>query len=121
MKDVRSLLGEADPLRREPELSESDVARMRSAVVNAARHSQVAPRFWSSALAMAAVVVFAVIAGTLGGRNLPTRQASSQIEPAMAQPAHANAERRQVQFATPGGTRIIWTIDPAFQLQEGKQ
>jgi hypothetical protein len=24
----------------------------------------------------------------------------------------------QVQFSTPGGTRIVWTIDPAFQLTE---
>jgi hypothetical protein len=119
MKGVRSLLDEADPLRREPELSESDVARMRSVVVNAARHSHVAPRFGSSVFAVAALLVFAVIAGTLGGRNGPTRQASSPIEPAIAQ--SANGERRQVQFATPGGTRIIWTIDPAFQLQEAKQ
>jgi hypothetical protein len=27
-------------------------------------------------------------------------------------------ERRQVQFATPGGTRIIWTLDPEFKLPE---
>ena len=119
MKDVRSLLDDADPLRREPELSESDAARMRTAVVNAARQSHVTVRFWSGALAVAAVAVFAVIAGTLGGRNLPTRQVSSQVAPVVAPPSHA--ERRQVQFATPGGTRIIWTLDPAFQLQEVKQ
>jgi hypothetical protein len=33
----------------------------------------------------------------------------------------ANAERRQVQFSTPGGTRVIWTLDPEFELREVKQ
>ena len=28
------------------------------------------------------------------------------------------AERRQLQFATPGGTRIIWTFDPDFSVKE---
>jgi hypothetical protein len=27
-------------------------------------------------------------------------------------------QRTQVQFSTPGGTRIVWTIDPGFQLTE---
>jgi hypothetical protein len=25
-------------------------------------------------------------------------------------------EPRQIQFATPGGTRIIWLLDPQFKL-----
>ena len=30
--------------------------------------------------------------------------------------AEAATDRRQVQFDTPGGTRIIWVIDPDFDL-----
>jgi hypothetical protein len=38
---------------------------------------------------------------------------------AAAPPASVEAtDRLQVQFATPGGTRIIWTIDPQFRLNE---
>ena len=33
---------------------------------------------------------------------------------ASAQTALRLAERRQLQFATPGGTRIIWVFDPEF-------
>ena len=54
MKDIRSLLDEADPLRREPELSEADATRMRSVVVNAARQPSRPSPFWSGALALAA-------------------------------------------------------------------
>lgn len=116
MKDIRSLLDEADPLRREPELSEADATRMRSVIVSAARQPGRPSPFWSGALALAAAAVLAVVAGTLGERSLPTRQVSSQIEPAIA-PA-AIGERRQLQFSTPGGTRIIWTLDPEFQAPE---
>ena len=31
-------------------------------------------------------------------------------------PASAPAEVRQLQFATPGGTRIIWVFNPDFSL-----
>ncbi len=119
MKDVRSLLVEADPLRREPELSESDRVRMRTAIVNAARRPAKPSPFWSGAFALAAAVVLTIIAGTLSERSLPPRHVSSPIEPVLA-PA-ANGERRQMQFSTPGGTRIIWTLDPGFELREVKQ
>ena len=58
-------------LRREPELSESDRARMRSAVVNAARQPARPSPFWSGAFALAAAVVLTLIAGTLSERSLP--------------------------------------------------
>jgi hypothetical protein len=31
---------------------------------------------------------------------------------------HEEAERRQLQFVTPGGTRIIWTFNSEFELSE---
>lgn len=27
-----------------------------------------------------------------------------------------DVEKRQIQFATPGGTRVIWTLDPEFEI-----
>jgi hypothetical protein len=30
----------------------------------------------------------------------------------------ASAQPTQIHFSTPGGTRIVWTLDPEFQLRE---
>jgi hypothetical protein len=118
MKDLRSLLEEADPLRRESELSETDAARMRAVVVSTARQPVKSSPFWSGAFAVAAAAMLMLIAGTLGERRLANRAAVSGTEPAIVQTA--SGERRQLQFSTPGGTRIIWTLDPGFQLREVK-
>jgi hypothetical protein len=117
MKDVRSLLDEADPLRREPELSDSDRARIRSAVVSAAGRSVQPSPFWSGAFALAAAIVLTVIAGTMSERTVRLRPVDVADGPSESAAA-VSAERRQVQFATPGGTRVIWTLDPEFQLRE---
>lgn len=29
---------------------------------------------------------------------------------------HATAQPRRVEYKTPGGTRVIWTLDPSFHL-----
>lgn len=113
MKDMRALLTDADPLRGEPAMSDADAARMRRVVVSSGREAQAASGFWASALAVAAVVILMVVAGAVAGRRLPVREPSVPDEAAVSEPA----ERRQVQFATPGGTRIIWTLDPEFQLK----
>jgi hypothetical protein len=31
-------------------------------------------------------------------------------------PQHRDEAPRQVQYATPGGTRIVWTLDPKFRM-----
>ena len=38
------------------------------------------------------------------------------VTPQDEAPALAGTERRQIQFATPGGTRIIWEINPDFTM-----
>jgi hypothetical protein len=116
MNDIRSLLEEADPLRRESELSETDAARMRAVVVSAARQPVRSSPFWSGAVALAAAAALIVIAGALDERRLANRPLVSETEPAIAQTA--SSERRQLQFSTPGGTRVIWTLDPEFNVRE---
>jgi hypothetical protein len=114
IKDVRSLLAEADPLRAEPALSEDEASRMRRAVVAAAAERQTPALFWPRVFAVAALAVLMVMAGSLGERR------TVPIEPSEAA-AGADAptvdERRQLQFSTPGGTRIIWTLDPQFKIE----
>lgn len=113
--EIRAQLEIADPLRKEPSLSASDVERMRHVVLNAARAVPSPMPWWPRAFAAAALVVLIVIAGVAGGRNTP-RRAEPGGANKVAAPA-APAERRQLQFATPGGTRIIWTLDPQFKLE----
>jgi len=115
MKDIRSWLREADPLRAESGLSESDAARIRNVAVASARTAPAVGLFWRGALAAAAALALMIAAGTFAARQPAaprpaTPGAASTVEP-------ASGERRQLQFATPGGTRIIWTLDPEFQLK----
>ena len=63
---------------------------------------------WRLAIGAVAVVLLASGAGD-DGRPRPAESVA---------PAAPPLERRQVQFATPGGTRIIWEINPEFTLRE---
>jgi hypothetical protein len=115
MKDIRALLIEADPVRTEPGMSEANAERMRRVIVSAPPAIQSERAFWPRALAVAAAVVLMVVGGTFVGGKLSgpaPRLAETTTAPAEA------GERRQVQFATPGGTRIIWTLDPDFKMRE---
>ena len=58
--------------------------------------------------AFACLVLMISILGTEGSIATP---------PEVSAPL-AGSERRQIQFATPGGTRIIWQINPDFTLTE---
>jgi hypothetical protein len=115
MKDIRALLRDADPLSNEPGLSGADAARIRSAVVGSVRKAPASSLFWRGALAAAAILALVIAAGTFGVRKPGTREPRAAVETSAVQPA--SGERRQLQFATPGGTRIIWTLDPQFQLK----
>ena len=114
MKTLRTVLEDADPLRDEPPLSTTDARAIRRQMLGAAE----AP-VWQSfpgALRVAALIVLMIVAGMAAGRRLPNRVPPQSVDDA-AVTAPAGGERRQVQFATPGGTRVIWTIDPNFQLR----
>jgi hypothetical protein len=113
--EIHALLEAADPLRDEPSLSVPDVERIRHAVLDAERTAPSPMVFWPRAFAAAALVVLIAIAGVIGGRT-KTGSARRGDATKVAAPAEP-AERRQLQFATPGGTRIIWTLDPEFKLE----
>ena len=114
MTDVRSLLERADPLRSENGLSEADAARMRHAILSLPPGGQSSRTFWPRAVAVAAVVVLMVVVVTVASLRRPAN-VPLPVEKAGANPAGAS-ERLQLQFATPGGTRIIWTLDPEFKV-----
>ena len=115
MKNLRTLLDEADPLRGEPALSMTDAREIRRTMLGAVE--TISAAFFPRALPVAALVVVMMVVGAAVGRRLSVREPFQQANRSSGAAVLAG-ERRQVQFATPGGTRIIWTIDPNFQMRE---
>lgn len=102
-----------DPLNDDPGLPPEAAQEIRRAVVGAVQSTR--PPFVSSqALAVAVAVVVMLAAGVLAGRQLPERRNGATAAPMPG----GGLEPRQFQFATPGGTRIIWVFDPEFTLKE---
>jgi len=119
MTDIRNRLREADPLLTDPALSRDDIARIRRTVLDAVQPADADAGLhwnWKKTLPIAAAV--ALIAGV--GADTARRASRQAPLPAVVVPSPAAAAdtRTQLHFSTPGGTRIIWTIDPAFQLTE---
>jgi hypothetical protein len=59
-----------------------------------------------------AAVTAALAAGVFWARTPAPRV--SPIETASTHASDADGAHRQLQFASPGGTRIIWVFDPEF-------
>jgi hypothetical protein len=114
MKTWQTLFREGDPAA-DARLSSPDVERMRRVVVAAAREPRPAAVSWYQPLAMAALVVIMIGVGATVGHRAdwePPPPSSAGVVP------DDDGERRQLQFATPGGTRIIWVFNSEFDLDE---
>ena len=104
----RSLLRQHDPA--EGSIDPRRAIEIRHAAIELARESKAPASPWPWRLAVGALAMVLLAAGAGDdGRTV------SEEAPVVA---HPGAERRQVQFATPGGTRIIWEINPEFTLRE---
>ena len=113
MSNLNALLRDADPVSREPGLSPDVVADLRRAMLVAAHETPVGRVAWGRQLAMAACLTVMVLTGIVVAHRVP-----AAVRDVPTPPASSSAQRTQVHFSTPGGTRIIWTLDPAFQLRE---
>ena len=105
----RRLLRQHDPA--DCSIDPQRAVEIRHAAIELARHpgSGTSPWPWRLAFAALGMVLLAAGAGD-DGRTAPTGAPVLVADPV--------GERRQVQFATPGGTRIIWEINPEFTLRE---
>ena len=125
MIDPASLLRDADPLREGSEeqgLSTADAQAIRratlmtAAAIPAAIESRPA---WRRPLPLAAAAALvASISGVVGHRLMSRSEVEPPMPPTVAPIADGDTDRRQLQFATPGGTRIIWVFDDNLRLQE---
>lgn len=104
----RSLLRQFDPARGS--IDPQRAVEIRHAAIELARGTTRAVSPWPWRLAVGAIAIVLLAAGA-GDDGRPVTDEA----PVVAAPA---GERRQVQFATPGGTRIIWEINPEFTLRE---
>lgn len=94
-----------DDLQMDPERARA----MRRIVVAVAADAEPMPSPWPIRVAAAGVMLAFLTAGAGDHRS---NTSSSAPDPARF------GERRQIQFATPGGTRIIWELNPKFELGE---
>jgi len=111
MKDLRQQLVDGDPLTREGELDAADAQRIRHRILAEARTQPAQTRSaWLRPLVVAGgLAACLLLAITIGGHR-----ASDDAPVAPSAPKVAPA--RQMQFAAPGGTRIIWTFHQELDL-----
>ncbi len=121
MTDLNKLLNDGDPLREDEGLGQVDAERMRRVIVAAALESASMRTPWLRPFAIAAVGALLVVVGTMTGHRVIGEPVAAPVttDPLAAIDAGGgDGERRQLQFATPGGTRIIWIFDQNLRFQE---
>jgi hypothetical protein len=112
-EDLRERLRTTDPVAHEPSLSQTEVQTMRRTIVAAVSDTRHAGS-WSARPAMLtmAVAVMLAIGVFIASIFEPAREESTQLQ--------VN-EQRQLQFETPGGTRVVWVLNSQFDLPKDGQ
>ena len=106
--DLRKELRDTDPIRREPLLTIGEIQAMRRRIVAAAALRSYGRPQLLLPVAIALGLVCALVTTIFflnRSRPADVPITSPQI-----------GEQRQLQFTTPGGTRIIWVLNPNLQL-----
>jgi len=100
---------------REPDASE--IAALRQALLTEAERPPA--RAWLAAPAWA-VASALLLATWLGWQARWTTAVAPQARPdtmtVSETPRVEEPRARQIQFATPGGTRVVWVLDPDFEV-----
>jgi hypothetical protein len=105
---LTALLREHDPAGGH-ELAAEEVLRIRTAVLST-RGERRTPVVARLVFATLALILFAgAWAATRDRETLPSPQQQIQTQP-------KPPEKRQIHYTAPGGTRIVWSLDPEFQL-----
>ena len=110
MRALKASLRQGDPLNVQSGLSADDARVMRQVIVAAANESRTVDWAWPRPFLTAATIGLALAIGVGLGTRMPARD--GVVAPVKTE----TIERRQIQFETPGGTRIIWVLNPDFSL-----
>ena len=112
MINWQQVLRDHDPI--EP-LTADDASAIRRRVIAEAVRAQALSmpiRRLAPVWALGGALTMAAIAGILVARTHPPAPPEIRDVPS------ATGDMRQLQFSTPGGTRIIWQFNPDFSLRE---
>jgi hypothetical protein len=125
MTDWKTRLRDSDPARH-AEMSAADVQRIRSIVLSAAHAVDPSIEFaWPRAF----VVTTAALTITCAAALVTLQQHVGEMRREAAMIANDRSasdggsepdrvvQKQQLQFATPGGTRIIWVFDSEFDIK----
>jgi hypothetical protein len=116
MKTLHQLLHEGDPVGRETDLTPEEADGMRRAVLGAAGLAHARRRTVRVMLAVGfsvAIGLGAWLSRVSVFPQVPSRDSGQRAVPADV----AKSGRHQLQFASPGGTRIIWVFDSHFDVR----
>jgi hypothetical protein len=115
MTDLGRRLREQDPIRVEGLMAPPDVRRVRALVLasTAARQSV----SWTRFAVIAAGLVAAVSGGIWSVNRAPAESAARATTTADTPATAGEPVLRQVYFSTPGGTRVVWQFNSAFELR----
>src|SRR6185436_17148446 len=110
--DLKHHLIEGDPVAREPGLDEFHADAMRQRMLLEARMEREdfsrATTWWLRPIAVVGAVAACLVVAIVVGLRINT---AGDAPAYVGRPVEGRqAPTRQLQFATPGGTRIIWTF-----------
>ena len=111
-EDINEQLRAADPITREGGLSVTEVEAMRQKIALAAvdgPRTELSP--WR--LSLATAFAFMLVLGLFIGRRFE-RASEPSTQP-------QTNEQRQLQFETPGGTRVVWVLNSKLDLPKDRQ
>jgi hypothetical protein len=115
MRDLRSELQRSDPLAREGGPSPGDVELMRHRILSS--RPPVTPRRVGARLVLAVVLAVAAVSGALLTRSRLSPDRSDPPGDARVGGNGGVSASRQVQYRTPGGTRVFWTLNPNLEVR----
>jgi hypothetical protein len=120
MTDWRIRLREADRAL-DAGVDRDAAERLRRSVLAASRASVPTAPAWSrtfvATAATLALLCVALLTALQDVKVAPAQKATTAeaVDPAPDSPS--TPARQQLQFSTPGGTRIIWVFDPGFEVK----
>jgi hypothetical protein len=125
MTDWRNALRDVNARDEHDQLSPDDAEAMRRTVLAAASTNVPEPDGWSwmRPAIVAATVVVMIAVGIVAGRRIDPVVPSDNPAgmpgelSAGARTTEIGTPNRQLQFLTPGGTRIIWVFNSEFDLK----
>lgn len=114
MRNLQTELRRGDPVAIEGGLSPADLNDMRRRVLSA--KGEPPPRRVGFLLGLAAVLFVATSSGVVMTRVLLQHERVKAVNVTTDQVGQ-RLRVRQVQYRTPGGTRVFWTLNPNLEVR----